>query len=447
MWSSPGRTVLLPAFALLLAVTGCALLAVTGCATSQETERSAPADSAAGGTAVNRAGPDLAPQSDAVRTVQLYQGSEERSLPVTALNEDDPLTLEFDLMRQQGRSLSVYFYHADREWNRDLSPSRVLESYQDDQLVDYRASQGTEVPYVHYVYRFPNDDIRFRISGNYILRVTERGRRDSVLFERPFFVTDEAGRLNLAAEGLMVPGQRQRSLRPVARFDPPSTLRGDPFGYAVCFVRNGRLPDTRCQDRPLLAQQPRLEFKLDRDRAFAPVTADYTVDLGDLRGAVGIERLDRTVSPFRVLLEPDYAQFSGQDRDATLNGQIVVREAVRGRAEPSLTAEYVETSFAFVPPREQPLGDEVMLAGSFSGMDPTRGVEMRWNAGRRRYEGEVLLKQGRYQYFYETSDPLLRREGASSPSRLQNTYTTFVYYEDSSESTDRLLRVNSFQRQ
>jgi hypothetical protein len=88
-----------------------------------------------------------------------------------------------------------------------------------------------------------------------------------------------------------------------------------------------------------------------------------------------------------------------------------------------------------------------MLAGSFSGMDPARGVEMRWNAGRRRYEGDILLKQGQYQYFYETRDPLLRRQASQSQARLRNTYTTFVYYEDPSEGTDRLLRVNSFQRQ
>jgi hypothetical protein len=80
-------------------------------------------------------------------------------------------------------------------------------------------------------------------------------------------------------------------------------------------------------------------------------------------------------------------------------------------------------------------------------MDPSRGVDMRWEAGRRRYEGEVLLKQGRYQYFYETRDPLLRRRVQQSQARLRNTYTAFVYYEDPSESTDRLLRVTNFRRQ
>jgi len=423
------------------------LWGLAGCASFEETAESEDDEDRPEAEASAAAGPALARPADGVRTVQLYRGNDERTLPVTPLEADETLTLEFDLMEQEGRPLSVYFVHANREWTRDLSPSRALESYHDDQLVDYRASQGTEVPYVHYTYRFPNDDIRFRLSGNYILRVTERGERDSVLFERPFFVTDEAGRLDQGAEGVRVPGQRQQSLRPVARFEPPSELQGDPFGYAVCFVRNGRLPDTRCQDRPLLGQQPRLEFKLDRDRAFAPATADYTIDLGDLRSSAGIERFNRTASPFQVLLEPDYAQFSGQDRAATLNGQIVVRDAVRGRADPSLTAEYVETTFAFVPPKEQPLASAVTLSGSFSGMDPSRGLEMRWNAGRRRYEGSLLLKQGQYQYFYSTPDPDLLRTVRQSQPRLQNTYTTFVYYQDPSRDTDRLLRVNSFQRQ
>ncbi|PQJ36560.1 hypothetical protein BSZ35_16480 [Salinibacter sp. 10B] len=392
------------------------------------------------------AGPSLAPQDEDIRTVQLYRGENERNLPITSLQSPEPLTLEFDLMAQQGRPLSVYFVHANREWKRDLSPSQTLESYHDDRLVDYRGSQGTEVPYVHYEYRFPNDDIRFRVSGNYILRVTEQGRRDSVLFERPFFISDETGDLQLGAEALMVPGQRQRSLRPIARYNPPAALRGDPFGYTVCFVRNGRLPDTRCQGRPLLAQQPRLEFELDRDEAFAPITADYTVDLGDLRTGAKIERTNRTVSPLEVLLEPDYAQFSGRDLDAALNGQIVVKAAVDGRATPALTAEYVETTFAFVPPREQPLAGRVVVAGSFSGMNPAQGTRMEWRPLRGRYEGEILLKQGLYQYFYHTPDARLRDAVRRSQARIQSIYTSFVYYEDPSVGTDRLLRVNSVRR-
>lgn len=411
-----------------------------GCVSSQNAEQPTSADR--GGTQLR-----LAAQDSIIRTVQLYRGSDERSLPVIPLQSSEALTLEFDLMKEEGRPLSVYFIHADREWRRDLSPNQVLESYSNDRIFDYQASRGTQVPYVHYSYRFPNDDIQFRVSGNFILRVTKRGQRDAVLFEQPFFVTDEAGQLQVGAEGIAIPGQRQRSVRPVARFSPPTALRGDPFGYAVCFVQNGRLPDARCRDQPTLARQPQLSFELERDRSFAPTTANYTLDLGDLRSTNSIERLDRTTSPFEVLLAPDFAEFAGQDLGPPLNGQIVVRQAVDGRANPDLSAEYVETTFAFVPPTKQPLAGDVTVAGSFSDMDPARGTTMNWVPGQERYEGTVLLKQGRYEYFYSGTDPQLQETIRRSQSLARSTYTTFVYYRDPRLGTDRLLRVGRFRRQ
>ena len=417
------------------------LLVGGGCASSQRTE------STEESRAENERTLRLAPQDPRIRTVQLYRGSDERSLPVVPLQSSEALTLEFDLMAERGRPLSVYFVHADREWRRDLTPNQVLASYQNDRILDYQSSRGTQVPYVHYTYRFPNDDIRFRVSGNFILRVTKRGQRDSVLFEQPFFVTDEAGQLQVGAEGIPVAGQRQPSVRPVVQFSPPAALRGDPFGYAVCFVQNGRLPDARCQDRPTLARQPQLSFELDRDRAFAPTTANYILDLGDLRSTNSIERLDRTSTPFEALLAPDYATFSGQDRGPSLNGQIVVREAVDGRADPQLSAEYVETTFAFVPPNNRSLSGDVTVAGSFSGMDPARGTTMDWVDSRGRYEGQVLLKQGRYEYFYSGTDPRLQETIRRSQPLAPSTYTTLVYYRDPSLGTDRLLQVGSVRQQ
>lgn len=430
----------------LLALGLSALASVGGCTTSERAGGDASTDSTAMREASDPPGPDLAPQSDQIQTVQLYQGSEEQSLPITSLRAEGPLTLEFDLMQREGRPLTAHFHHANRSWERDLSPSQVMGSYHDDDLNDYRASQGTAVSYVHYNYRFPNDDIRFRVSGNYVLRVTEQGRPDSVLFERPFFVTDQEGTLETGIESVVAPGQRQSSVRPVARFEPPAALGGNPFGYAVCFVRNGRLPDARCKDRPLVGQQPKLQFELDRTRAFAPTTADYTVDLSNLRGGPEIERTDRTVSPARVLLEPDYARFGPRTATASLQGQVVVREALSGYANPALRAEYVRTTFAFRPPEEQPFRGDVVVTGSFSSMDPAQGTTMTWQAARGRYEGEVLLKQGHHQYYYKVSDPRWKQSIQQSRRRPQNTYTTFVYYQDPRLGTDRLLRVNSFQR-
>ena len=422
------------AFGLLVCVVAVAL--TMGCKSTEEAEQ---ADSSAPASATVQ--PELAPPSASVRTVQLYQGDDEQSLPVTSMTGGDGLTLEFDLLAAEGRPLSVYFQHADRTWRRDLSPGQTLESFQDDRLVDYRPSRGTKVPYVHYRYRFPNDDIRFRISGNYVLRVTERGRRDSVLFEQPFFVTEGEGGLQLDAEGLPVPGQQQPSISPRARFAPPSAIRGDPFGHAVCFVRNGRLADTRCEDRPLLVRQPKLEFELERDRAYAPATAGEKRKERTIGGTGKIDGGERTRWPIGGFWDPDYARCREGGRGRAVNGETVVRGAFSARGDQGITAEYVENTFAFVPAGEAQYRAPLVVAGSFSGMDPAQGTSMDWNAREGRYEGRVLLKQGRHQYFYSTSDPSLAEEMRRTQPRRASTYTAFVYYRDAQYNTDRLLRV------
>src|SRR5690625_7971453 len=89
--------------------------------------------------------PQLATQSHEIATPQLYPGEEEGRLPILTLGSGDQLTLRFDLLADAGRPLSVFFYHADREWRRDLSPGEYLSTFHRDQLLDYRPSEATEV--------------------------------------------------------------------------------------------------------------------------------------------------------------------------------------------------------------------------------------------------------------------------------------------------------------
>ncbi len=420
---------------------------LAGCAGSrapeadEETTDDAPPDG-------QQAGLRLAEATDEVRTIQLYAGSDEQQLPILSLQQNDGvLTLEFDLMASQGRPLSVYFYHADRLWRRDLSPAQYLSSFQNDNLLDYQSSRGTVIPYVHYAYRFPNQDIDFRVSGNYVVRVTEQGREGDVLFERAFFVSEQAGPVQLGIQDIVVSGQRESSDIPTARFTPPSQLRGDPFSYEVCFVRNAQFEQARCAERPRLSSMPALEFDLLRERAFAPTTARYFLDLSRITVGGSIAGTDRSASPYRVTLRPDYARFANTPLTSDLNGQTVIEQVVRDVGEPDLEAEYVTTQFRFIPPNEQPFSREVVVAGSFTGGRYNDDYRLRWTADRGRYEGEVLLKQGHYEYYYDSADPALERTIRQSLPLMRERYTAFVYYDDPTLNTDRLIAVQSVQSQ
>lgn len=416
------------------------LLLWAGCASSGETdEDESPADRVEPLTEVDKG---LATPSDEVGVVQLYRSGDERRLPVLPLQGSDAhLTLRFDLLEARGRPLSIHFYHADREWERRLSPSEFMSGFQRDNLLDYTQSQGTEVPYAHYSYHFPNDDIQFRVSGNYVLRVTEQRDRDDVLFEKPFYVTEGGGQISTEVENVRLSGQRRPSLLPRTVFTPPSDLRGDPQRYELCVVRNGRFDQVRCQDRPRLTRQPELEFDLQRREAFAPSTADYFLDLSALQSGGAIERVDRSRSPYRVLLAPDYARFSGRQQGMPLDGQVLIDRVVRDVGTPHTQAEYVETHFSFVPPEGERLDSDPAVTGPFKG-GGDGSHDLNWDEDRDRYEGTALLKQGQYEYFYSSTDPNLATRMQRNAPRAQDRFTAFVYYDDPSLNTDRLVALD-----
>lgn len=384
--------------------------------------------------------PGLAPADVRARSVQLY-GRTEASLPIMALGTSDRLTLEFDLMADHPRPLSVYFYHADRTWRRDLLPAEYMSGFYSDHLLEYRPSQAVQSRYVHYTYRFPNENVRFRLSGNYIVRVTEQGNENEVFFERAFFVSEQAATPDLYLEQVLLGGMAFPGVLPLVRFTPPEAIRGDVFNYDVCFVRNGRIERARCSSEPMLAAQPALQFDLQRDQAFFPEAADYFLDISSFRGGRQVESVDLTRTPYLVRLEPDYAQFPGHPAAPLLNGQSVISGAVTGVADPDLNGDYADVVFSFIPPDEEPVDGEILVTGSFNNWQYDPDYRMEWRPEQRRYEATVLLKQGQYEYRYFSPDRRMRQILAQATPRQENLYTAFVYFSDNRVSTDRLLAV------
>lgn len=414
---------------------------VTGCAGTKETEEGEERRTVQRRQPVpDRIEIDLHEDGADVRTIQLYAGIDESKIPILIAGTGEYLTLEFDIMGLTGQPLSAYFYHADREWRRDLSPPEYMASFQRDDLLDYNSSRATEADYVHYIYRFPNAAVDFRISGNYIVRITEQGQEDAVLFERPFFVSEQSANPEMGSEQVMIGGRGFPSIVPVLQFLPPNSLTGSSFDYDVCFVRNGRFELARCTDEVDLAAQPLMRFYLQPERAFEADAANYYLDFRDLRIGGQIEEVDFGQEPVQVILEPDYASFPASGIAPVLNGQTVISGS-RAVAEHDLSSEYARVRFRFVPPDEEPLLGDLYITGSFNGWRPDPDFRLEWVPDQGRYEADLLLKQGEYEYRYYSTDRSLQDHLSTAPPRSESLYTALIYYSDLSLSTDRLIGV------
>ncbi len=377
-----------------------------------------------------------------VRSVQLHPDQSETALPIVELGSSLTLRLAFDIVEAPGRPLSIYIYHANRDWERDLFPSEFLTSFHQDEILDYRASGATIVPYVHYEYSLPNRDIDFKKSGNYVLRIAEQGEEQEPLFERRFFVTEQSTPVEMGLDRVMVAGNRSSSIQPIVRFRAPDA-NANAFDYSVCFVRNADLEERRCVTRPSLDVLPDMAFYLRPDEAFEAHPANYFIDLSEIRTGGRIERANQQTTPWRMEIEPDYARFSGTQLAPFLNGQMVIRSANRFVSEPDYSSEYVDAIFKFVTPDGAPISGNVFITGSFNNWQVQPENALNWNTVSNGYEAKVLLKQGHYEYQYVTSNEVLNRAMNNGLPQLENLYTSFIYYHDLFARTDRLIAVQA----
>lgn len=421
-----------------------ALLGLGGCVSSEELAEDGenqPFDAgfyASGGASHRFA---LARTDETVKTVQLYRTGDESSMPIHTLNSAGTLTLSFDILAEgTGGPLSVYFYHADRTWKRDLMPSEFLRSFLSDDIRRYDPSSATEVRYVHYRYEFPNANINFLTSGNYIIRVAEQGYEDEPLLERAFFVSEDAAEVEFAfRSGFSLGGS---ILQPVAQIRPGSQLDNvQAFDYSTCFVRNGRIEQTRCAPEPSLVELSLMQFHLSRDQAFTADDLIYEMNLGLLQVGTQVASVDYSTSPYSASLDFDYARFGSEVNQASLTGQPVIEEVYLDGGSADTQAEYVNVRFRYVPENEEQARGQVIVTGAFNNwqIDPQNALT--WVPENGRYEGTLLLKQGLYLYRYYVDDP------AATPNRniavQQNLYTALVYVFDPSRHTDRLVAFRS----
>ena len=408
------------------------LAALAACALPPEM-----ADGGAGASAPVSDAP--APADSTVGAVQLFLTGNEASLPVLSLRGGQTLTLAFDILTDEsGGPLTVSFQHTTREGRPDLLPTEYLTGFERDDITDYRQSGGTAVPYIHYRYEFPNTLVGFELSGAYRLRVA---RRDgSVLFERPFYLTEEQAEASLGFGTTLAGGEAGRSVQPAARISPrPALAAFDAAQYTVCFARDGRTEALRCAPEPRLVDLAQFQFYLPRTAAFAPPGPLFPLDLGLLVPNEQVLDVDRTARPPTALLDLDYADFGGDVRDAVL-GVPIIEAAFRDAGDARTRAEYVDVTFRYVPEGQRASPRPVYVRGSFNGWRNTPEGAMEWDAAARRYERTVRIKQGTYVYEYVSPGGPPRQQVALGQSGI---YTAFVFLADPSAFTDRLVGVQS----
>ncbi len=130
------------------------------------------------------------------RTLTTEVDGDRLAPPVISLDGGDCLTIGFDVLREERDYLRYSIYHCDADWGlSNLVDTEVFDGFNYADVTDYKFSRGTAVHYVHYSITVPNDDFRFKLSGNYLLRVYPENEPEDILLQVRFMVSEGAAHI------------------------------------------------------------------------------------------------------------------------------------------------------------------------------------------------------------------------------------------------------------
>lgn len=367
--------------------------------------------------------------------------------PFIQIDNGEEMILRFDVIDGEDGTLWYSITHCDRDWNRsDLFTSDYLEGFGENQITDYLPSFNTRVNYTHYSLKLPNEDVRFLVSGNYVITVWAPGKSEAPLLRRRFFVSEGSSSAQVVFRRPMKPGTTETHQQAEITVSTGSLRVTDPYRQITLNVmQNGRWDRARTNLRPDFVGNGKLEYNTMSDNTLMPGGTEFRFfDIKTIRQVrQNVRAIEYVNGLYQVFLIPsDDREFKPWFFNEDFNGKYVV--AMEESNEPAKDADYVMVYFT-LPSYNELKGGSVYVSGFFTGWSYGPDNRMTWSAERGCYEASLLLKQGWYNYEYAfVPSGKEYPEGVhfeGSHWETENDYLILTYFHDPTKRYDRLTGV------
>lgn len=383
-----------------------------------------------------------------IKTVQLNRTDLQLAYPMILLSSPDKLELSFDDLRANVTNYTYTFVHCNKNWQPSgLNTFDYIDGFEENPVNDYKFSFATDQHYTHYSVSFPNDDVNFKVSGNYLVYIWEADDKTKPVIIRRFFVWEDKAVVKATVARPNLIAYRNEFQEINFTVDIKNVTVSNPYDeIRVTVMQNGRYDNAYENLKPRLISNDLITY--DQDDIVFPAGKEFRrFDLKTLRfQSDRIRKLEKSEQQVHAYINVDESRSFGQyyyEKD--LNGQYVIE--AENVNDVATEGDYAMVHFTLQYPYFITTG-KFYVFGEFNNFQLTPENEMTYDFDKFQYTATIYLKQGFYNYMYafryiaNGKTDLTYAEGNSYET--ENDYLVFVYQHSYDRDYDELIGVSVF---
>jgi hypothetical protein len=374
-----------------------------------------------------------------VGLVQLLNTQNEQPLRSPVVLSSTDLLLNFDLLVDDFQYLSMKIFHCNSDWKRSLLRDlEFLEEYNEFPVREYQFSQTNYEAYTNYSIRIPS----VTKSGNYVLVVYDEDI-NQILFARRFSVYEPIVQSEARIERPNSVVNRNSFHQISYEINYGSLNVIDPLKDIQTFViQNQNWENSIDHLTPSQIRQDRSEliYESFNNENLLPAWNEFRFFDTRRLANRGLRVINQYQSDrgAEVFLEQDNnrgAEAYSEPFQQDLNGLFKTENI--DLLESDINSEYTYVHFDVISPQ---VNGQVYVTGRFNNWQKTKANQLLYNESKGSYQGDLLFKQGYYNYRYEVvSDDLPEWYLEGSHFQTRNQYELLVYFREPGTVYDQLV--------
>jgi len=385
-----------------------------------------------------------------IQTVLCYRTGNQLNEPIIRLNSNEKLRLSFDDLSDESYRFKYTIIHCNEFWEpSDLTQIEYIEGYFEEEILDYYFSLNAIPGYIHYTHVFPTPNMRIKRSGNYLLKVyLDNPGDENVLFTKRFYVVEQLIRVEASIpyypKNLIFTRKKQQI---DIRLFTPDLFNAEPQQrVSLTLQQNGRWDNAKMGIKATSIMMNELQYNYPEGIVFDGGNQYRNFDMKSfVYQSMYIKRIVSDKEGYIVVLHTDYSKAKKPyETIADIHGKKLIR--ARSDQVTMIEGEYALVQFTLKHPKIE--NADIYIVGALNNWQLDELSKMRFSSSTKQYYGQLILKQGYYDYHYvvvprgSNVGDVTVIEGDNWQSK--NTYSAFIYYREKVPEYDRLVGYQKF---